>query len=140
MLMVRPYRLGVAYPDFTLGPDMNPMPVRYLGPPVTRPPVDSPIQNYFPVVMQGGPGVISVPTVNGQVPVSNPANPGTLPQPGTTVVVSPTGGAIPPPHTPIVPAGAGGIMDWLQGSMFGGIPNWVLAGAAALLLFRGRKR
>ncbi len=80
-----------------------------------------------PIVMPA-----SIPTSNGQTPVTALS---TLPSPGATVVVSPTNGPIPPPNTPIIPAGSGNpLMDFLTGSLFGGIPNWVLVGGALLLL------
>lgn len=57
------------------------------------------------------------------------------------VVVTPNSGAIPPPGTIAAAATAGNpVTDWLTGSMFGGIPNWVLAGGLALLLFGGSRR
>jgi hypothetical protein len=73
--------------------------------------------------------------------------PPTVPQNYMPVAVSPAGFPVNPvtgaPATMPAPAAAAGfdfnsIWTWLQGSMFGGIPNWILvAGGAALFLFSG---
>lgn len=111
-MRVVPYRLGFTAPDGSTT-DLNTVPVP-MGPLDATDP--SPIKTQiFP-------------------PVNLRAN---------TVVVTPTSGAIPPPQiVPApAPAPANPLMGWLQGSMIGGIPNWVLlASVGALLLFRGGPR
>jgi hypothetical protein len=79
------------------------------------------------------PLVASVPTSDGQTPVSNP---GAAPPPAATVILSPTSGPIPPPNTPIVAAPATNIFT----STSFGIPNWLLMAAGAALLFMGDKK
>lgn len=144
---MRPYRLGV-FIDPTR-PDMQPIrwpvvaqpfPFR-LQPPQPKPLVRPPFETN-PLVVHTMPAVVpiqQVPTSDGTTPISQPG----VNAPATpTVIVTPTSGTIPPPTTPIVASRSGSIMEWLQGSMFGGIPNWVIAAGAGLFLFGGggRKR
>lgn len=79
------------------------------------------------------PLVASVPTSDGTNPISNPGAP--LPQ--TTVIVSPTSGAIPPPNTPIVAAAPA--TNIFTSTSFG-IPNWLLMAAGVALLMSGGKK
>jgi len=85
------------------------------------------------IVASATPAIASVPTSDGRTPVSNPGAPAAA---GATVIVSPTSGAIPPPNTPIVAAPT---TNFLTSSLFGGIPNWMLLGVAALFLMGGKK-
>jgi hypothetical protein len=108
---LQPYRLGMGYtmPDGTTT-DRN----------VTALP--------FPGNLV--PGVMLPPGINPSG--TGPASGG----PATTIVLTPNSGPIPPPPSiPVVAAAPTDIMAWLQGSMFGGIPNWVLVAGAAALLF-----
>jgi hypothetical protein len=90
--------------------------------------------NYIPVSMPA-----PVPTSDGTTPVTALS---TVPSPGPTVIVSPTGGPIPAPNTPIVAAAPAStsLSDFLTGSLFGGIPNWLLLAGGAALLFLGDKK
>lgn len=88
------------------------------------------------------PAAASLPTA-AVSPSVQPIPPST-PQPGAAPAAVTAGGQIisstsgaPQPGAPAPSAdfNLSSIFAWLQGSMFGGLPNWLLVGGAALLLF-----
>jgi len=161
-LLMRPYRLGsllglrglglvMAVPSPEPSIPLNPQFNHFFGTPVITGPmsvVPSPQPTPITPVYLPNPDrktfqspsaslTVPVPTSDGQTPITSLAAAG--PATANTIVVSPTGGPIPPPNTPIIAASSNPLMDFLTGSMFGGIPNWVLLGAGALLLMGGKK-
>lgn len=104
----------ISYSPPVSQPAVTPPPVQTSAQPAPAPPVP---QNYIPVAVS---------------PSGTPVN---------TVTGAPAA-AVPAPAS-AVSAGFdfNSIWAWLQGSMFGGIPNWILvAGGAALFLFSGEEK
>ena len=103
--------------------------------------VPAPLPGVFQVAP--GSGVLQVPRVSSGGVVGASTQPSIVPKtPVNTVVVTPTSGPIPPPTAvpAAVSAGGNSIMDFLTGSMIGGIPNWVFVAGAGILLLGGKKK
>ena len=102
----------------------------------------TPATTPLPVASAPPPALVTTPAAGSQ-PTSTvspsvtpvPPPPGIVPSvpavsPSGAVISSTSGAPAPAPASP-----SSSIMDWLTGSMFGGIPNWLLVGGAALLFF-----
>jgi len=101
-------------------------------------PIDSGLypRGFIPPGGSGSPIYSAQPFPPATVPTSDGSTPVTTPP---TVVATPTSGPLPTPAAvAAATAPPASLATFLSGSIFGGIPNWVLLLGAGLLLLKGK--